>query len=336
MVYPDRDPINNGTIKKGFHLSETRNAQPTSFITGINGFVGKHLADLLLSHGRRVVGIDVQKTSPLSNIDYFNTDIRDVDSLTRIFKETGPSEIYHLAAISYPPQFNSDQYRCFEINLLGAVALLDAIKKACPHATVLLIGSSKQYEKGVPSPVSEETPLVPDGFYGISKYFTEIIGRRYTSTYDIDIRYTRSFNHTGPGQSSQFVCSDWARQVALIASNKAKPQISVGNVNEIIDFSDVRDVVEAYRRIVEKGKKGEAYNVCSGKGTLLKYILEYVISKSQIPISVRIDEEKLRTHGADTNPIGDNNKIHASLGWSPQIPLEKTLDDICNWWMEKI
>jgi GDP-4-dehydro-6-deoxy-D-mannose reductase len=309
----------------------------TSLITGINGFVGKYLAHDLVSRGRRVFGIDIQNDCSLSNIGYFNTDICDVGSLSRILKETQPLEIYHLAGISYPPQFNSDQFTCFHINLLGAVALLDAIKSNCPQAKVLMVGSSKQYENQTNcTPISEQTPLAPNTFYGISKYFSEMIGRRYAQTYHLDIRYTRSFNHTGPGQSSQFVCSDWAHQLALINSQKASPELSVGNINEIIDFSDVRDIVEAYRLILEKGKNSEAYNVCSGKGISLKYIIEYLTTKSSLAVSVLQRQNKIEDHVTRREIIGDNRKIFKDTGWSPKISIEKTLDDLYSWWLDEI
>jgi GDP-4-dehydro-6-deoxy-D-mannose reductase len=319
-------------------MSPTHNSQlTTSLITGINGFVGKYLTTDLLSRRRRVVGIDLQKNSPLSDIDYFSADIRDADLLSQIIKKTQPSEIYHLAGISYPPQFNTDQYPCFQINILGSVALLDAIKNNCPRSVVLMIGSSKEYRRrNDRALISEQIPLDPSSFYGISKYFSEIIGRRYALTYGLDIRFTRSFNHSGPGQSPQFVCSDWARQIALITSNKAQPQLSIGNINEVIDFTDVRDIVEAYRLILEKGNKGEAYNVCSGKGISLKYILDYLIAKSTSIISVVEQKEKIEVHGNSEEFIGDNRKIIGDTGWSPKIPIEKTLDDLYNWWLTEI
>jgi GDP-4-dehydro-6-deoxy-D-mannose reductase len=315
------------------------NSKPiTSLITGVNGFVGKYLAAHLAMQNRTIIGIDTQEDSPVSFIQYTTVDIRDVQSLSRLLKASQPQEIYHLAGISFPPQFNVDQYSCFQINLLGTIALLEAIHKNNIRAKVLMIGSSKQYKPPEERIlISEETPLDPDSFYGISKYFSELFARRYGLLHSIDIRYTRSFNHTGPGQSPQFVCSDWARQIALINSKKMQPSISVGNIDKVIDFSDVRDVVEAYRLIVEHGKMSEAYNVGSGKGISLKYILEYLISKSTFPISVKKKQEKSTSIGApEKYPIGDNRKILEDVGWSPKILIEKTLDDLYNWWLSEV
>jgi GDP-4-dehydro-6-deoxy-D-mannose reductase len=309
----------------------------TSLITGVNGFVGNYLASHLESHHRRIIGIDLQKESSLSSISYFQVDICDPDALRKVFEETQPDEIFHLAAISHPLQFTNDQFPSFQINMLGAVCLLDAMRNKCPRAKVLMVGSSKQYEiRNESIPITEQALCNPASFYGISKYFAEMIGRRYALNYNLDIRYTRSFNHTGPGQSPRFVCSDWARQIALIDSNGSLPQIFVGNINEVIDFSDVRDVVEAYRLIVEKGGKGEAYNVCSGRGVKLKYILDYLTSKNSTPVSVVVQKAKAEVHFNNKELIGDNRKVQEDTGWSPKITIEKTLDDLYEWWLAEI
>ncbi len=308
-----------------------------SFITGINGFVGRHLASHLVSHNRRVSGIDVQERSFSSDIDYVQADIRDVDEVTRILKKTKPGEIYHLAGISSPSKFNDDQYSCFQINVMGSIALLDAMKNACPNSVLLMVGSSRQYKSPDSSePIPETAEQAPLSFYGLSKYIAEIIGRRYVHSYKLDIRYTRSFNHTGPGQSPKFVCSEWARQIALIEAQGANPMISIGNINKTVDFTDVREVVEAYRLIVEKGKIGEAYNVCSGRGIELNFILNYLKAKSSKAVSVNTSQEKKVNDDSEKWIIGDNRKIHEATGWSPNFPIVKTVDDLYAWWLDRL
>jgi GDP-4-dehydro-6-deoxy-D-mannose reductase len=148
----------------------------------------------------------------------------------------------------------------------------------------------------------------------------------------MDIRFSRSFNHTGPGQSPRFVCSDWAKQVVAIIHNQAEPTLSVGNIETIIDFTDVRDVVQAYIAILEKGKSGEIYNVCSGIGFELKWILGYLISKSSKPISIQSLDKKIRTHKTNNKILGDFSKLHSHTEWKPAIPFKQTLDDTFNFW----
>jgi GDP-4-dehydro-6-deoxy-D-mannose reductase len=163
-----------------------------------------------------------------------------------------------------------------------------------------------------------------------------MIGRRYAESFGLDIRYTRSFNHTGPGQSPEFVCSEWARQIAMIELGKAAPRLCVGNTDELIDFTDVRDIVEAYRLILEKGKKDEAYNVCSGKGVALKYILDYLIAKNPSAVPVIENRQGAEAHADRRELIGDNRKILKDTGWFPRIPFEKTLDDLYAWWIHEL
>jgi GDP-4-dehydro-6-deoxy-D-mannose reductase len=148
----------------------------------------------------------------------------------------------------------------------------------------------------------------------------------------MDIRCTRSFNHTGPGQPPRFVCSDWAKQTAAIALQKTEPRIRVGDLSPAIDFLDVRDVVRAYHLILERGVKGEVYNVCSGTVVSLNEILSALIAKSGKAIEILQDNARLRAHKTSIKVTGDRAKLTRDTGWSPEIPLEKTLDDLFSYW----
>ena len=150
------------------------------------------------------------------------------------------------------------------------------------------------------------------------------------------MRCTRSFNHTGPGQSPRFVCSDWARQVAAISRGIADPVITVGDLSATIDFSDVRDVVDAYRLILERGKPGEVYNVCSGNGVDLSWILGYLCDKAPVPVVVKHADGKLRAHKSSVKMIGSHEKLTGHTGWRPAIPLQRTLDELFAWWVEEL
>ena len=318
-------------------LTAHRSPLTASLITGVNGFVGKHLSAHLLSKNRAVVGIDIQEECAAAGIRYFKANICDSDAMTEIFNSTRPREIFHCAAISSPHEFHLTPYDSFQINLMGTISLFEAMRTSGSDAVMLVIGSAKQYKAATPSQKISETDILgPASYYGVSKYAGEMIGRYYIEQHGLDIRFTRSFNHTGPGQSMKFVCSDWARQIALIDLKKSPSRIFVGNTDVGIDFSDVRDVAEAYRLIVEKGKKGEAYNVCSNKGASLKYILKYLIAKSPLKISVRVQQEKVKAHAAGAELIGDNRKLREATGWSPRLPIEKTLDDLYDWWKQEL
>jgi len=306
-------------------------------ITGVNGFVGQYLARHLSSLDREVTGIDVHEKSVMEGIRYFQTDICEIECIKAIFQKVQPVEIYHLAAMSSPLECQRRPITSFQINLMGTISLFEAMKDLDHSAIMLAVGSAKQYQSvGYSGKLLETSDLAPNSYYGVSKNAVEMIAHFYINHHNLDIRLTRSFNHTGPGQATQFVCSDWAHQIASIVSQKASPRLSVGNINSVMDFSDVRDIVEAYHLIVERGKKGEVYNVCSGKGTPLKYILDYLIAKSSLANSISVRKEKVDTNVSNKELIGDNNKIHNDTGWRPKIPIEKTLDDLYNWWLEKL
>ncbi len=304
-----------------------------AFITGIAGFVGQHLCDQLLAEGHRVAGTDMAKDWARPGVSYHVIDIQDTPRLTEMLADTRPDHVYHLAAVSFPPDADKSPRNALEINIMGSVSVLDAVRAACPSATVLVIGSSKVYASSdTDRVVDEATPVAPSSFYGISKYSAELIGVRYTQQFALDVRFTRSFNHTGPVQSPRFVCSDWARQVARINAGAQKPAISVGDLETAIDFTDVRDVTRAYQAIVSRGKPGAVYNVCSGRTVPLKYVLDYLLAKAQTTVEVKVDTAKLRAHSSSLQQVGSNLKLSRDTGWKPSIPFERTLDDLFSYW----
>jgi GDP-4-dehydro-6-deoxy-D-mannose reductase len=307
----------------------------TALITGINGFAGHHLADLLSRRGRRVVGIGIEQVCSLADVSYEMVDITDCDSVAGALGRIQPQEIYHLAGVSFPAEADRTPRPALEINITGTVSVIDAMKRFCPKARLLVVGSSKEYDINAEGLVSENATPNPANFYGISKYATELIGLQYHRQYGLDIRFTRSFNHTGPGQSFLFVCSDWARQVAMADCGRSPAEIRVGDTGFEIDFSDVRDVVAAYVLIMEKGKSGQVYNVCSGRTQKLSAVLEYLIGKSTKKITVTSEEKKLREVKTYRKLAGDNSKLRRETGWEPSIPFEKTLDDLFDYWVRE-
>jgi len=307
----------------------------TAFITGIAGFVGSYLCDLLLSRGWRVAGIDMHPSWRRDGVDYTQAGVNDTHALTELLRGIAPSQVYHLAGMSFPPDADKSPTQALEINIMGGVSLMEAVRDACPAARVLLVGSSKIY-----APVSsgelltEDSPVAPDSFYGISKYVAELIGGQFVRQMGLDVRFTRSFNHTGPGQSPRLVCSDWARQAALIALDRQEPRIMVGDLSVSLDLSDVRDVVAAYCAILESGQCGATYNVCSGRCITLRYVLDHLSAKPGRTVDVRTDDTRMRGHTIKRPVVGDNSRLRQHTGWSPAIAFEQTLDDLYDWWLE--
>ncbi len=306
----------------------------SAFITGITGFVGRYLAEYLNTQGNKVSGIDRRPACDIPKVSYFEGDILDTAALAQLFSSIRPDRIFHLAGVSLPSDADTSPRYALDINIMGAVSVLDAAFQACPSSSILCIGSSKQYsDTAGADPITEETPCRPTSFYGISKYAAELIGMQYTRQHGMDIRFTRSFNHTGPGQSERFVCSDWTKQAAEIELGKAEARIWVGDTSPAIDFTDVRDVVRAYALIMEKGTKGEVYNVCSGTAVPLQELLTLITAKSGRKIVIEQDSTRLKMHKTGRKTVGDRSKLTRATGWEPEIPLSKTLEDLYRYWL---
>ncbi len=181
--------------------------------------------------------------------------------------------------------------------------------------------------------ITENSPLSPHTPYAVSKTAIDWISGQCYSKFGLNVIRARAFNHSGPGQSSIYVISDFARQIAAIEKGLKAPVIDVGNLETYKDFTDVRDIAHAYHLLLEKGKPGEAYNIASGKLYKIADILEKLISLSKIKIKVNIDQQKFRPVTHKTIPIS-MAKLKKDVGWSPTIPLKKTLEDTLQWWRD--
>jgi GDP-4-dehydro-6-deoxy-D-mannose reductase len=306
-----------------------------AFITGAAGFVGNHLAAHLNERGYAVYGTDRWPACGRRDVDYHEGDILDTAALAQLFLSIRPDLIFHLAGVSFPSDADKSPQYALGINVMGAVSVLDAAFQSCASSRVLLVGSSKQYgDTSTDTAISETSSCAPTSFYGVSKYAAELIGLQYVRQHGMDVRFTRSFNHTGPGQSERFVCSDWAKQVSEIECGRAEPVVRVGDTGPAIDLTDVRDVVRAYLMILEKGAKGESYNVCSGKSIPLEKVLTLIMSKSGKKIRIVHDSARIKKHATAATAFGDRSKLSRATGWEPEIPLSKTIDDLYRFWLD--
>jgi len=312
-------------------------------ITGISGFVGRHLTKYLLSRGDQVAGID-STAAEFSNeilknedLDIYEGDLRDEEILSKALNEFEPDTLIHLAAQSSVKISFENPLETFSDNLIGTLILLETVSRLDIEVRTLIISSSEVYGQLEPSecPVSEDHPLRPINPYAVSKASVDLLAYQYYKAYDMPIYIARAFSHSGPGQKTVGVLSDWAFQVAKIDLGLAPPVLKVGNMNVKRDYIDVRDVVRAYIDIIEKGKPGVPYNVCGGVGYSLSDLLEKYRALSRKEIEIQTDKSRMRP--VDISILtGSNNRINADTGWKPEIPIDQTLADSLKYWHNKL
>jgi len=314
-----------------------------ALITGISGFAGSYLAEFLINKGYEIFGTFYDK-STFSNLDniidkieIFKCDIRNYNNLKKIIEKVRPDEIYHLAAISFVPTSLMNPKLTFDTNLDGTLNLYQAIIELKIEPKILFVGSADEY--GIVNEndlsIKEDCPLRPVNPYSISKASADLLSYFYFKNFNLNIIRVRPFNHIGPRQSPEFVCSSFAKQIAEIEKSLKEPVIKVGNLEAKRDFTDVRDMVRAYCLVVQKGKLGEVYNICSGKAVSIKEILDKLLNMSRKKIKVIQDPKRLRPSDVPLL-LGDSIKFRKQTGWKQKYLFEKTLQDILNYWRNKI
>ena len=277
-------------------------------ITGAGGFVGKYLIKEFQKGDYEVIACDINKKEAFDeNIRYYDLNILDKELIEDLIQKEKPDYLINLAAISSVGLSWDIPQKTIEVNVVGTLNLLEAIRKYRVECKVLLIGSSEEYESK-DKPLKETDTINANNPYGISKIAQENFARLYKEKYGLNIVCTRSFNHTGIGQLEQFVIPSFCKQVAEIDKSYNDGKIYVGNLSAYRDFSDVRDIVKVYKKLLENDTKDLIYNVGSGNTYKIEDILNYIISLSNQKIEVVIDKEKFRT--IDTPYICcDNSKI---------------------------
>ncbi|MBE3143604.1 MAG: GDP-mannose 4,6-dehydratase [Planctomycetes bacterium] len=311
--------------------------EENALITGCNGFVGRHLSSHLHYSGVKVLGIGIEDEPWAPWVDYRRVDIANFQGLLSAIGGWIFDRIFHLAAIANPRIAFEDPLLAVQANVMGSINLLEVARRN-PVVHVLVVGSSEVYRARTGRRVrfTEHDPIEPRNIYGATKTAVETIGREYARNYDLQICFTRSFNHAGPGQLPLYVLSDFAKQCAEIRAKKKEPFVHVGNVHVSRDFTDVRDVVRAYALIAEKGRAGEAYNVCSGNPYRIDWLLAFLVSLTGRK-DVKIVEQPDRIRKNDPPMVyGSNKKLASDTGWRPEIPIEKTLSDLFEYWVARV
>lgn len=310
-----------------------------ALIIGAAGFVGNYLIDHIQKNciWSIVVTKMPQEKILFDGIEICDLDILDREAIVELLSRVRPDYIYHLAAQSSVGLSWKNPDLTMDVNIKGTIHVLDAIRELDYKPRVLLIGSGEEYGHVKPEevPIVEDSVLRPGNLYAVTKACQNMVGKIYNDAYDMDIISVRAFNHVGPNQAPLFVVADFCKQVAEIEAGRREPVMKVGNLSAKRDFTDVRDVVQAYILLMEHGKSGETYNVGSGEAIQISEILEKIIAMSEVDIRVEIDKSRLRP--VDVPIIeADVKKIFDCCGWKKTIDLETTLQETLNYWRENV
>lgn len=304
-------------------------------IVGIEGFVGGYLLEKALDIGHEVYGTYFDGIT-LSDIVKEKcklrfVDIRKYDELVCFINDVKPDLIFHLAAQSSAAISWKKPQLTMDVNISGTVNVLEAVRNHSMNSRVIIIGSSEEYGiiKPEDNPVDELHSLCPMNPYAISKVTCEDLSKLYIRAYGLNIVMVRSFNHIGVRQSTEFVIPYFAKEIAKISIGQSEPVIKVGNLDAKRDFTDVRDVVDAYFIIAVKGKTGEVYNVGSGKTNTIRHYLDYMIDREGVDIEIIRDSNRMRP--SDNPIICCNNAKLKKLGWQCIHNVYLTINDIIDY-----
>jgi GDP-4-dehydro-6-deoxy-D-mannose reductase len=309
-----------------------------ALVTGVAGFAGNYLAELLIEKGVELYGISQEhQFEPFLPLDawavrYLALDICDRTRLSGFLNDVRPDLIFHLAARSSPAESKQHPEQTYSINFGGTLAILEALRRQKSHSRFLLVSSSHVYGSGsAADPVTEDSPLKPETPYAASKAAAEMAAYQYWKTYGIETVRVRAFNHTGPGQKPGFVCPDLARNVVEIERGKRPPVLEITNSERLVDFSDVRDVIRGYYSALTIGLPGEVYNLSSGRGVTVRSVAERLAARAHSRIEVRpvSSSASAKTAGG---LIGDCSAAIRGIEWNPSIPFDRTLDEVLEYW----
>jgi GDP-4-dehydro-6-deoxy-D-mannose reductase len=269
-------------------------------------------------------------------LSLFQVDLNNKEKADEVIEETKPDFIFHLAALASPSESFKDPLFTITSNISMQINVLEAVKKYELFKTrILIVSSADVYGIVDPKdlPIDEQTGFHPTNPYAVSKLTQDFLGLQYATSHNLEIIRVRPFNHIGAGQSSQFVVSAFAKQIAEIEKGNKEPVIYVGNLETKRDFTDVRDIVTAYQQILEKGTIGDVYNIGSGVSYKISDILDSLLKLSSVEIDVKIDEKRLRP--SDTPElVCDTRKLVGITGWRPRHSIDDTLKNILDYWRE--
>ena len=314
-----------------------------ALITGVDGFVGGHLAKYLAGKKDTTIAgttwLPTDQYPHLANLEVqlHQLDLTDEKATTQLIEATSPDHIYHLAGQSFVPESFEHPWETLRNNIQAQLNILQTIATLTLKTRVLVVGTAEVYGPILPDevPTNERQPLHPTSPYGVSKVTQDMLGLQYFYSHRVAAIRVRPFNQIGPGQSRRFVVPAFASQIAEIEKGIQEPIIKVGNLAARRDFTDVRDMVRAYHLLMQRGEPGEVYNIGSGQAYSIQEILDMLLGMTEIPIKVQVDPDRFRPVEI---PImqSDNSKMQAATGWQPTIAMEQSLADILAEWRARV
>jgi len=312
-------------------------------LTGFSGFVSRHFLAFLdqQDSGAQVLGVDVNdpdfdvRTFKNLKCSFRQIDLLNRDEVSNIISQFQPDFILHLASFSSVAFSWKNPVESFANNTNIFLNLLEKVRTMNLNCRILSVGSSEEYGnvKVKDVPLSENTRLNPVSPYAVARVSQELLTKVYVESYGLDIVMTRSFNHIGPGQKDIFVVSSFARQMVEMKKSKAAGELITGDLSIVRDFLDVRDVVKAYFLLLQKGRTGEIYNVCSGVGNTLEQVIDKLAVQLGVKYTLKTNKELLRPND-NKIIIGDNSKLVNETGWQSSFTLEQSLKDIGEYWLK--
>jgi len=312
-----------------------------ALITGISGFVGSHLAEYLLeATDWQVAGTVFGPYGNIANLsgqlELYPAELSRIDVAAFILEQARPDAIFHLAAQPLVSTSRRDPWGTLETNIRMQLSLLEAVVQVKPDCRVLVVGSSEEYGQVLPEelPVDEDTPLRPRNAYALSKVAQDLMGLQYHLVHKLHVIRVRPFNHIGPRQGLGFVASDFASQIAAAELGLQQPVMAVGNLAARRDFSDVRDVVQAYAALITRGVPGQVYNAGAGQSHAIQELLDTLLEMSRVPIEVRQDPDRMRPSEMP-DIVCDATRIRELCGWRAMIPLTQSLHDVLSYWRQE-
>ena len=307
-------------------------------VTGAAGFAGSHLLDAFLGRGAAVEGWARPDTPSFfrhlpPGVLWRHVELLDFPAVRQAIAESRPSLIFHLAGAAHVGQSWKAVAPTLEVNVMGTENILAADRQLGLGASILVTGSASVYRDSE-QPLTENSELAPASPYAVSKLAQEQLAVRAV----VDgqrVFVTRPFNHIGPRQAPSFATASFARQIARIERGGEPPLIRVGNLSPRRDVTDVRDIVQAYIAVIERGTPGIVYNVCSGTAPSMQEVLDGLRRRASVPVDVEIDPALARPHDAPV-VVGNHERLTHDTGWHPTIPLERTLDDLLAFWRDTV